>query len=105
MWLPLSPPSRPLSAKRRAGRVTDGAGNPLPIAGLKLPPRTPGTGERTILRVLNPGRLSTLMVDVSCGDHELDRRAQQLVQRLAMSGSAPEFIIVEWPDPEKEARP
>ncbi len=103
--LPLPPPQRPAPAKRRSGGVTDGAGKPLPVGDVKLPPRPPRAGERTILRVLNPGRFPTLMVDVSCGDPALDRRAQQLALRLAMSETAPEFVVVEWPDPEQEVRP
>lgn len=103
--LPLPPPRRPAPAKRRSGGVTDGAGKPLPVGEVKLPARTPGAGERTTLRILNPGRFPTLMVERSCGDPALDRRAQQLALPLAMSASAPAFVVVEWPDPETEVRP
>ena len=103
--LPLPPPTAPPPPGRRTGKITDGAGKILPLDGVELPPRTPRAGERTVLRVLVPGRFPTLMVDTSCGDPALDRRAQQLAAPLAASEQAPEFIVVEWPDPVKEARP
>jgi len=102
--LPLPPPPLPPPVRRKGG-ITDGAGRPLPLNGVKLPPRTSGAGERTILRVLNPGRFPTLMVDGSCGDPDLDRRAQQLAMPLAVSERAPEFIIVEWPEPSAPPKP
>jgi len=98
--LPPAPP-REKAASVAAAAVTDGEGNELPVGDMKLPPRTPRTTGRTVLRVFNGGNTPALLLEKSCGDAELDGFAMRSLAFLAGRGSTPEFMIVEWPEAEK----
>ncbi|MBP5531726.1 MAG: hypothetical protein J6Y54_06845 [Lentisphaeria bacterium] len=102
-----APATLPLPARARtapvaaAGSVRDGEGRVLPLGGLELPSRTPHTRGRTVLRVFKPGGAPVLLLERSCGDDRLDGFAAHKLLFLARGESAPEFIVVEWPEVRK----
>ena len=98
--LPLPPRDEPKPAVV-SGAVTDGKGRTLPLGGLKLPARTPAATGRTVLRVFRSGAEPVLLLERSCGDAKLDDFAIHSLRTLVGRGSAPEFIVVEWPEARK----
>ena len=99
--LPPPPPEDVAPVASAAGKVTDGGGRELPLNGLELPPRTPRTVGRTVLRVFDGGNAPVLLLDGSCGDGRLDGFAIRNLAFLARRQPIPEYIVVEWPEVRK----
>jgi len=98
--LPVPPQDGPKPSSA-AGGVYDGAGRALPLGDFELPPRTPTATGSTVLRVVRAGGISELLPERSCGDAKLDDFAAHKLVFLVRGETAPEFIVVEWPEARK----